>query len=221
MACGKHHGGTGHRWSCPVYEQGGLIIARINTYKKSARGKAIKCSKCGKLIEVGETYLKATPFKLPAIIRCFKCGLKGYETSGSEYIRAVGALVEDWQDDIGISEDTAEELISAIEDIRDQCQESLDNMPEQLQESDSGTTLQERIDACDAAIEELEQVSWDDCNEDAEEEAKEEMGGFYDPNVHDYENEDAFKVALEALTKEKAEEAFAEAIDDALSSLEY
>lgn len=196
-------------------------MARINTYKKSARGKAIKCSKCGKLIGVGETYLKATPFKRAPIIRCFNCGLKSYETSGSEYIRSVGALVEDWQDDIGVNESTPEELISAIEDIRDQCQESLDNMPEQLQESDSGTTLQERIEACDAAIEELQEVSWDDCHEDAEEEAKEEMGEFYDPDVHDYEDEDAFKAALEELTQKKTEEAFAEAIDDALSGLEY
>lgn len=197
-------------------------MARINHFKKSSRGKEIKCSKCGRIIQVGEAYLKATPYHQRPIIRCYTCGLRSYETSGSEYIRAIGAIVEGWQDDIGIGEDTVDELTSAIEEVRDQCQENLDNMPYQLQEGDTGTMLQERIDACDQAIDDLASVSWDECKDEAEDEAKAEIGEFYDPDVHtDYADEDAFKAALEKLTEEKTEENFAAAIDDALSSLEY
>lgn len=42
--------------------------------------------------------------------------------------------------------------------MRDECQEHLDNIPEQLQESEAGQTLQSRIDALDDALSELENI---------------------------------------------------------------
>lgn len=45
-----------------------------------------------------------------------------------------------------------------IESLRDECQEHLDNIPEQLQESDAGQTLQSRIDALDNALAEFENI---------------------------------------------------------------
>lgn len=197
-------------------------MARINRYKKSSRGKEIKCSKCGRVIQVGEEYLMAIPFRQRPITRCIKCSLRPYETSHSEYVRAVGAIVEEWLDDFGISDDTVDELTSAIEEVRDECQEKLDNMPYQLRDGDTGTILQERIEACDQAIDDLASVSFDECKDEAEEEAKDEMGEVYDPKVHtDYANEAAFKAALENLIQAKAEERFTENIDAALSNLEY
>lgn len=49
-----------------------------------------------------------------------------------------------------------DELHSDAESLRDECQEHLDNMPEQLQDSDSGQTLQERIDNLDSVIGDLD-----------------------------------------------------------------
>ena len=43
----------------------------------------------------------------------------------------------------------------------DECQESLDNMPEGLQEGDTGQMLQERIEACESAQSELESMDLD------------------------------------------------------------
>ena len=45
-----------------------------------------------------------------------------------------------------------DDIMNDAESLRDECQEHLDNMPEQLQDSDSGQTLQERIDNLDSVI---------------------------------------------------------------------
>lgn len=49
-----------------------------------------------------------------------------------------------------------EELKSSLAEIGEQCQESLDNMPESLQYAPTGELLQERIDACENAQYELD-----------------------------------------------------------------
>lgn len=51
-----------------------------------------------------------------------------------------------------------EEITGDLESLRDTCQESLDNIPEQLQEAPAGQILQERIDALDEAISEFENI---------------------------------------------------------------
>lgn len=55
-----------------------------------------------------------------------------------------------------------EEICSEIENLRDECQESLDNMPDQLQESDTGQMLQERVEALDGWKDELENIDTED-----------------------------------------------------------
>ena len=57
--------------------------------------------------------------------------------------------------------DFLEEIRESLEGLRDTCQESLDNIPEQLQEAPAGQTLQERIDNLDEAIAELENIDVD------------------------------------------------------------
>lgn len=197
-------------------------MARIERIK-SAR-KENKCSKCGKTIEVGMPYLKATPYKQRPIIRCTSCGLKSYETSGSEFIREVGRIAEDWEADYSINEMTAEEIASTLEDIRDQQQDSLDNMPEQLQDGDTGVMLQERIDNLDEVIDELNNISWEECEDEARGEVESEMGE-YDPEEpvedRDYDTVEDYNDAFEDRLKELTEEKYTDAINEAVSSLEY
>ena len=57
--------------------------------------------------------------------------------------------------------DLIESISSRIEDLRDECQDHLDNIPEQLQDGDAGQTLQERIDSLDDALYELENIDTD------------------------------------------------------------
>lgn len=51
-----------------------------------------------------------------------------------------------------------QEIVSELENLRDECQEKLDNMPEQLQSCGSGEILQNRVDSLEEMISELESV---------------------------------------------------------------
>lgn len=65
------------------------------------------------------------------------------------------------------------DIVSQIESLRDECQDSLDNMPEHLQDSsESGQLLQERIESLDQWISDLEGVDLD-VDEELTEEEKE------------------------------------------------
>lgn len=156
------------------------------------------------------------------IIRCCDCGLKVYETSGSEFVQRVGRVVEDWREDYELTDSTAEDIASELEDIRDIAQDSLDNIPESLQESDTGQLLQERIDMLDGAIDELNTVEYEADEEELYEEAVNELGEFNSESEYKTEEEynKAIEEKVEELKEEKLEE-YVDAIDEALSSLEY
>jgi hypothetical protein len=65
-----------------------------------------------------------------------------------------------------------DELKLEIEELRDETQGSLDNMPQQLQDADSGQLLQERIDGLESWISELDSIDTDIDEELTEEEKK-------------------------------------------------
>ena len=68
-------------------------------------------------------------------------------------------------------EDEVANIISEIDDMRDELQSRLDVIPEQLQDSGSGEILQERIDALDEWSSGLQSIDFDvDTNEDDNEE---------------------------------------------------
>ncbi len=69
-------------------------------------------------------------------------------------------------------------MIGELEDMRDECQEKLDNMPDHLRDcSSSGETLSERIDGFEGWISELENIDWDRLNDNELEEAVQEEHG--------------------------------------------
>lgn len=137
--------------------------------------KENKCGKCRALIPVGSSYYKGIINFNPSIIRCEKCGLKNYEVTTSDYIREVGAIVEDWQESFEVQDGVWEEISSNLEEIMNDCSERLENMPEHLQEeSEAGQLLQERIDGLESAMDELGNCSMDDFLQEAYEELTEE-----------------------------------------------
>ena len=79
--------------------------------------------------------------------------------SFKQELYSIQESVEDFStedpDEVG---EFVEELISNLEELRDTCQESFDNIPEQLQECDSGQILQERIENLDDVISNLENI---------------------------------------------------------------
>lgn len=68
-----------------------------------------------------------------------------------------------------------EEVKSELESLRDEVQERLDNMPEQLQECSSGEILQERIDNLDDIINEFDCLDLDFESEFTEEDDRDTM----------------------------------------------
>lgn len=97
----------------------------------------------------------------------------------------------------GVIETFGEEITEGITEIRDQCQESLDNMPESLQYSPTGELLQERIDACDSAESECMPEEPDQWVEERERiEERDEWEG-NEPSQGDFKSSELFDEAHE------------------------
>ena len=159
-------------------------MARASFVKKS-RVQRVDC-KTGNIIPIGESYYH-WKFKFGPLM-CSVRRPKRQDLTQSGFNKAL----YDVEDDIaGLDADDSlsdrlEEIKSNVESLRDECQESLDNMPDHLQEeSDSGCLLQERIDGLECWQDELESIEIDisevdrddiPCLEDmTEEEIEEEL----------------------------------------------
>lgn len=83
-------------------------------------------------------------------------------------------------------ENARDEAVGMIQEMGEQSQESLDNMPEHLQESSSsGQLLQERVEGCDEWVGELENIQWDFDEDSAKDEAEEELNATTDEDEDD------------------------------------
>lgn len=140
---------------------------RIFSAKKNRAGNSIHCKNCGVKINTGEKYYFyfkryskrsrgakvvhcASHYPRPSDLTSSKMG-EVYDAqqdasralSGCEDAESMSAILAD--------------IISVAESVKEQYEESLENMPEQLRESsDSGQQIQEKIDALDNYIQELE-----------------------------------------------------------------
>lgn len=91
---------------------------------------------------------------------------------------------------------------SDIESLKEETEGSLENMPESLQSSPTGELLQERIDALDNAISELENIELD-YEEPEESDIIEELKDEHDGEEEDWEPEPEL---IEERKQEKAQE---------------
>lgn len=183
-------------------------------YIKKAR-KERKCSKCGKVIEVGQPYKKGVINFHPDIVVCSECPLKSYEVTTSEYCKNIGAIVEDWSDSYGVNDSTAEEISGELDNMREECEDALENVPDNLKEAPTAELLQNRIDQLEEAISNLDDIDTDSLRSEAEEEAEEHL------DRDDYESDEDYESAKEEEADSIYEESLTNAIDEALSSLEY
>ena len=97
---------------------------------------------------------------------------KQSQLTQSEFWSAVYSLQESLiePDDMDACEASIEEAKGELENLRDETQSKLENMPQGLQDGDTGQLLQERIDALEEAINTLESVDtgFDEPEEDAD-----------------------------------------------------
>lgn len=84
----------------------------------------------------------------------------------SEYLSAL----YDWEDDLASFSDMddAQDMADRIRTLGEEQQEKFDNMPEGLQQGDSGQTLEARAAACEAAAEAIEEIisEWESAKEE-------------------------------------------------------
>ncbi len=116
-------------------------------------------------IEVGDSYYW-WKFKNCAK-QASKSPPKPWQLTRSEFLRGVYILQDRIADTTTdqLSEEWRDGLVEDIRNIGEQCQESLDNMPDSLQYSPTGEMLQERIDAMETWAEEVENVEIPDMGE--------------------------------------------------------
>ena len=198
-------------------------------YRVGASKKEYVCSKCGKVIPVGSPYCYGKVFRRRTPVRrCFSCGLKPYELSTSSYTRSVAPIVEEWEQLYGIEDGVWESIANDLQEVLDEVRESFENIPYQLQDGDTGSLLQERIDQLESVISQLDFDMENMLSEALESlEAEEQIpiyaaqaGGtlkaLFEDCESSREDSDAF-----VHWKEEAESVIAQYIDDVLSELSY
>ena len=88
--------------------------------------------------------------------------------------------IYDLEDDIAamtiedLSDNCLDDFVSQIENIRDEAETSLDNIPEQLKEASAGATLQEYIDNLESWQSDLEQIDFSPLSDEYEDDEEKE-----------------------------------------------
>jgi hypothetical protein len=175
-------------------------MARVHA--KVAR-KEYKCSLTGAIIKKGDTYFEFTPYRS----KPHKCSRypKPSEMTGSGKLATLYSIREQMQE-----YEVSEEISSGddlIEEVRSQCQEwaeeirsvgeeyrdSVNNMPDSLQQSSKADEINEKGDSCDTWADEVENamdnVSWDEPEASDEEVDKEDDASPYDELINNIKEE--------------------------------
>lgn len=129
----------------------------------------------------------------------------------SAYFGTVYSLQEEVEDapvlEAADIESLRDSIQSQVEDLSQESQDSLDNMPDQLQYSPTGELLQERVDACDYAVSDLENIEVE-FEFDEDEPAPEDFEDEVEFNDEQNEWEERKDDALESWLEERKQEIF-------------
>jgi len=131
-----------------------------------------KARKDNPVAKKGESYYWWQNYRSPK--RYSKTRPRPSQTTGSGWLSnayAIGEQIEDYEietddagemlwgeDQQGDAKDFIEERVQEIEEIRDEAEENRSNMPDALQDSETGELLQQRYDTCDDWCNELDNI---------------------------------------------------------------
>ncbi len=124
-------------------------------------------------IAVGDTYYYWKRRKGP--LQMSKTYPKRSQLTGSPFLQTIYDI-EDRIAALTADEELPEavrDIVQELRDLAEECQSSLDNMPEGLQQGDTGQMLEARIEGCNQAADELEGIDFSDAPEGEAEEPKE------------------------------------------------
>ncbi|MEQ1761607.1 MAG: hypothetical protein ABL984_00545 [Pyrinomonadaceae bacterium] len=207
------------------------------TQVKSAK-KPRKCGKCGTDIAVGSPYIwwafryggKRSRCTLSA------CYPRPSELINSPFLSRAAELGEGLEDavaeyetsnDLGSLLGAVEETASGFRELGEEAQESFDNMPEGLQQGDTGQMLEERVSKCEEIADELDaldlQSTYDeavvelpevDPDEDWEDSELEALAEKLDVEKEEDEDRPDFVQRLAGVVEERREEARTAVIEE-------
>lgn len=188
-----------------------------------ARKSPGKCGRCGVAIEIKSPYRWAKGRYGPKMVRCMSpsCSFKQSELTTSEYSSRLLEAQEAFEsavidaasiDDLKSAQSDA---VAAVRELSDEQREKLDNMPEGLQQGDTGQLLEQRADACESLADELEGVDI----EEPENTGEEEWEAFAEENDME-QGEDEEPDAYEGRVREQQDERIKTAVDEAREELQ-
>lgn len=134
------------------------------TVVKSARKSPGKCSKCGCMINVGDSYRWWQFAFSTKSVRCGKseCAPKPADLTRSEWQQMMigheetfDSIRNDLGNDLGAAASDLESLADEVEGYGEEQQEKYDNMPEGLQAGTTGQLLEERSEQASEIAEAL------------------------------------------------------------------
>lgn len=160
-------------------------MAKIYESTKSSRGETHNCDKCHQPITTGQKFLYwKLSMNSPLHRRHAACGRPRPSELTSSKLSGVYAAVESAEDALNAlgKEDTPADIAQILNDcagevesVKDEYQESLDNMPEPLQQGPTGQDMQEKIESLETfhnvltdKASDLEGLEKDDDDEDQE-----------------------------------------------------
>ena len=139
-------------------------MPRVNTVKKCRKSPG-SCTKCGAKIPTGQPYVWWQFAYSSKTIRCSSpgCAPKASDLTRSEFYQTLYGIqegldyaIQTFRED-GDGSALGSALEGSAEEIRnlgEECREKYDNMPEGLQQGDTGQLLEERADACEIKADE-------------------------------------------------------------------
>lgn len=191
--------------------------------------KTTKCGKCGKEIAKGDSY-RWWKFRYGGRrVRCMDsaCSPRPSEMINSPFLSTAASLAEGLEDavasfesdlDVDALQGAVEEAASGFRELGEEAQGSFDNMPEGLQQGDTGQMLEGRAERCGEIADELEGLDlegiWDEACSELPETTPDESWGDADL---DKLAETLQQEREKDETKEDFAQRLAEAIDDARS----
>ena len=200
-------------------------MPRVIIVKKAQKAQG-ECGKCNAKIKKGDGY-KWWKFRFGGRhVRCLKteCAPRPSDLTQSEFYgtlygieESLGTAIEDFRNG-GEPADLAGTLNELAEELRQlgsECQDKLDNMPEGLQQGDTGQLLENRAQECESKADELESAA----SEIESVELYDDPTKYFEDNKIERakrENEDDFNKRV----KERMEEANEQARDEAASNAE-
>ena len=144
-------------------------MPRVTSVKKARKSQG-ECGKCPAKIKKGDPYVWWAFRFGGRRVRCAKpeCYPKSSDLTQSAFYGTLYSIEETVSDAVSAYEeggepgDLAEELRGAAEELRslgEECGSSLDNMPEGLQQGDTGQMLENRRDECESKANDLESAA--------------------------------------------------------------